>query len=145
MDSTDKKGNTERKESKIASIEKTEKSKSKSKLPPFSNNMKKPKQPRKGSHDPDHSCHLFCYISWDNLGLTMLKMVLPEQVTGGVQPVVGKEQKEETPIAAGSVEWTLPSRFSIGCSGRCVCFTGKRKTNTNLIKREEGHQLKYSL
>lgn len=104
-----KKGTTEKKESKVASIEKKEKSKSKLKSLTFSNNAKKLKQSRKGHMTPIVLAVFFAILVGTTFGLTMLKMVLPEQLTNGVQPVVGKEQKEETPIAAGSVEWTLPS------------------------------------
>ena len=51
----------------------------------------------------------FAILVGTTFGLTMLKMVLPEQVTTGERPVAGTEQKNETPVATGSAELTLPS------------------------------------
>jgi stage II sporulation protein B len=104
-----KKGATESKQSKNESIEKIEESKSKSKLPPFLNKVNKSEQSKKGMFTPIFLSIFFAVLVGTTFGLTMLKMVPPEQVTVGEQPVVGTEQKEETPIAAGTVELALPS------------------------------------
>jgi stage II sporulation protein B len=104
-----KKGATESKDNKIVS-EKIEVAKSELKLPPFLNNkVNKWKKPKKGVVTPIFLAIFLAVLVGTTFGLTLLKMVLPEQVTNGEPPVVGTEQKNETPIVTGSVELTLPS------------------------------------
>ncbi len=75
------------------------------KLPPFLNNkVNKWKKPRKGVVTPIFLAIFFAVLVGTTFGLTMLKMVLPEQVTNGEQPVVGTEQKEETPMTLLQLE-----------------------------------------
>ena len=96
---------TEDQEFKIKTNEKG----AKSKTPLLLGKAKNKKQPGKGHMTPIVLTIFFAILVGTTFGLTMLKMVLPEQVTTSEQPVAGTEQKNETPIATGSAELTLPS------------------------------------